>query len=73
MRESEVAKSLRDVIQLDLQYRQRHPYDTHPPLRERIEAMRDVNPGAALAYDPAALSLLHVHLEVGERKALTRQ
>ncbi len=65
LRESDVAKSLRDVIQLEIQYRNGHPFDTHPPLSARIDAMRDLKEGEPLAYDPAALSLLEniVYLE----------
>ncbi|MGE5552238.1 MAG: M48 family metallopeptidase [Bacteroidota bacterium] len=34
------------------------PYDTHPPLRERIAAVQYLSPGPAVTHDPPAVTLL---------------
>jgi Zn-dependent protease with chaperone function len=53
-----VEAQVRKMIDHELQSADANPYDTHPPLRERIAAAQEFPSGAVLAYDPASATLL---------------
>jgi hypothetical protein len=46
------------------------PYDTHPPLKERIAAVRHLPPGGATADDPPAITLLD-HIPALEQELIS--
>jgi len=50
-----VARSLEEEIKSGVS----DPYDTHPSLRDRIEAIAELPPGPDLPHDPPAISLLN--------------
>jgi heat shock protein HtpX len=53
-----VAASLVKSVEQELAEGQGDPYDTHPPLRERVEALSSLPSGAVPENEPRALSLL---------------
>lgn len=54
-----VARAVSDSIDQELKEGKSNPYDTHPPLRERIAAAESFPPRAQPTPDPPAISLLH--------------
>ena len=62
-----VANATTRVVAAEMVGARQDPYDTHPPLRERIAAVRDLPPGQAPAPDPLAISLVDAlpELETG--------
>ena len=58
LRAAGVSQALQSFLRVEIAHRQGNPYDTHPPLRERIEAVRGLDEGPALDADPAAITLL---------------
>ena len=53
-----IAKAITEQVQAELESGQVDPYDTHPPLRERIAAVENLPPGEILPNDAAAVSLI---------------
>lgn len=53
-----VARRTRELVERELREGQADPYDTHPPLRERIAALGEPSAEAAPDADPPACSLL---------------
>lgn len=53
-----ISNSVSRVIDQAMSNSKPDPYDTHPSLRDRIEAIKSLPPGALLADDPLAISLL---------------
>ena len=60
-----VKKFMAEVTEKKLAEGETNAYDTHPPLRSRIQAVADLPQGQQLADDPPAISLLEnvPHLE----------
>jgi heat shock protein HtpX len=54
-----VAESLKKGLETTMAGVQSDPYDTHPPLPERLANIRSLAPGARVASDPPAASLLN--------------
>jgi Zn-dependent protease with chaperone function len=63
-----VSESIKETIESDIREGRSDPYDTHPPLRERLEALGA--PDDATVPSPAAISLLRGIPEL-ERAFLT--
>jgi len=53
-----VSKQLQEHIDAEMSSGQSDPFDSHPPLRERLEALRSLDDGAVPAAAPVAASLL---------------
>ena len=53
-----IAGAIEKGIAQEIEEGRASPYDTHPPLRERIEAVRELPPGDVPVDDPPALTLL---------------
>ena len=53
-----IAKAITAQVQSELESGKVNPYDTHPPLRERIAAVENLPSGEILADDAAAVSLI---------------
>lgn len=53
-----VAEIVARSLETEIESGRSDPYDTHPPLRERIEAIADLPPGDHLPHDPPSISLL---------------
>jgi Zn-dependent protease with chaperone function len=51
-----VSESIKETVDFDIREGRSDPYDTHPPLRERLEALGAADQGAAPS--PTAISLL---------------
>ena len=64
-----VTTAIAGTLAEEMQRAQVNPYDTHPPLRERVAAIEELPPGAAPADEPSAISLLDGVLEL-ERQLL---
>jgi Zn-dependent protease with chaperone function len=58
LRARPVSEALPEILQAALTERRADPYDTHPPLRDRIAALADVPAVPAPRPDPPALTLL---------------
>jgi Zn-dependent protease with chaperone function len=57
-----IGKFMDDLLAAQLASPDRGVFDTHPPLKDRIEALQALPPGRIPADDPAALTLLQ-HVE----------
>jgi heat shock protein HtpX len=57
-RSKTIAELMGRVLDAEIDRPDTDPYNTHPPLRDRIEAVREIAPGEAPAVDPLAISLL---------------
>ena len=55
---SRIALAVDTAVDKEMQEEQANPYDTHPPLRQRIAAVQDLPEQACPAEAPAAISLL---------------
>ena len=55
---SRIAEAINKHVDEELKTGKADPYDTHPPLKERIAAVANLPAGDILADDPTALSLL---------------
>ena len=53
-----IAQAVSTQIEKDLKEKRTKPYDSHPPLRDRIARARSLLPGEAPENDPSAISLL---------------
>ena len=53
-----VATAMADVVERGMREARADPFDTHPPLAERIAAIAAFPPGPELSADPLAISLL---------------
>jgi Zn-dependent protease with chaperone function len=58
VRSTPIAESMNKHLEEQLASGRADPYDTHPPLKDRIEALAGLPEGAALPDDPPAVSLL---------------
>ena len=56
--EKQVAEAVARGVAQEMAEGKADPYDTHPPLRERIAALRNLPPGDAPGEEPSALALL---------------
>ena len=54
----DVRAAIEETIRRELAEGETSPYDTHPPLRERVAAVAELPAGEIPADDPAALTLL---------------
>ena len=59
-----VADAVSKHLEEELQTGKVDPYDTHPPLKERIAAVEHLPPGDASANDASAITLLEEALEL---------
>jgi heat shock protein HtpX len=55
---SETRAALHRVTEEELRQDRADPYDSHPPLRQRLDALKDAPHKPALVPDPAAIELL---------------
>jgi len=53
-----IAEAINKTVEGEIKEGQANPYDTHPPLRERIAAVERLPQGQKPAVDPPAISLL---------------
>ena len=58
MQAQPIAKAITAQVQTELESGKVNPYDTHPPLRERIAAVENLHSGEIPASDAAAVSLI---------------
>lgn len=58
LRAAAVSRGMQSYLRVEIAHRRTDPYDTHPPLRERIDAVRGLDEGPAPDADPAAITLL---------------
>lgn len=63
VRVTEIARAIEQHVEDELESAKADPYDTHPPLRERLAAVAALPAGETPAEDPAALTMLG---EVGD-------
>ena len=54
-----VSEQVDAALQMELKDKESNPYDTHPPLSERLEALNGLQEGELLAADPPSISLLN--------------
>jgi hypothetical protein len=54
----DIARQIAAGVEAELHRSERNPYDTHPPLRERIEAVKDLPAGEPAREDPSAITLI---------------
>lgn len=53
-----VATALSDAVERAMQEPESDPYDTHPPLRDRVNALRALPEGGQFADEPPAITLM---------------
>ena len=58
IRVDEIAQAINKHVDETLQNGKGNPYDTHPPLKDRLAAVASLPPGEIPANDPPAISLL---------------
>jgi heat shock protein HtpX len=58
MQSTQVASAMDKAIDKELKEEKNNPYDTHPPLRQRIAAVQDLPTRLPAGQDPPAISLL---------------
>jgi heat shock protein HtpX len=58
IRAPDIAALLQERVELEMRSRERSPFDTHPPLSERIAAVERLPQGILAAEDAAAFDLL---------------
>jgi len=62
-----IAQTIAESVDTELKEGKPDPYDTHPPLRDRIAAVQNLPKGEQPAPDPPAMSLLENVLETEAR------
>ncbi len=58
LHEEGVSRKMHELTEAELLSGESDPYDTHPPLRERLEALKELPEGEKAGADPSALTLL---------------
>jgi len=71
MQAAPITETLARNLEQEIEKSEANPYDTHPPLRDRIAAVQNFPPGREAVEDPPAISLLSGVLDL-ERQLLAK-